>query len=262
MNRAFPVHRQHSGAFSLVELLAAVTILTVVLLLLMQITSMTSLSTNASKQKSEAALAARQVFDRIAMDWDARLRRSDLDVVYEKNAGNDALRFYSQVNGFGGIRYVTLVGYRINNNAMERGAQGTAWTDALPFVTGTAPAIADADYQSLSEDVFRMELCWQLKSTSETPGVIVATKPTKTSDIAAVVVTIAVLDKVTRAKVGTAAVESVAGVLAEAASATDGTTPLQTWTTYVQSAAFANKANTPLSIIQNLRIYQRYYYVD
>jgi hypothetical protein len=268
----------------MVEILVAIGVLVMILLLIVRITSMTNLTVNATAQRAEAGEAARIVLDRIGIDWDSRLRRSDVaPFSVNKAAGNDSLWFYSAVDGFGGVRPVTMVAYAVTgtdasstapnipylNNpcALERGIQGLAsWTAPIAFLTPTLPQISNTnDYQTLSPDVFRMEVCWQLNTTGTagttgtSGGQIVATPPSDPNTVGALIVTIAVLDKKSRRQAGTAAIENLISNLADAQ---DGTTPLQQWSSFILSPTFQDLSQTPAPIVRNLRFYQRYYYAN
>ena len=211
------IHR----AFTLLEMLLAMCVLAVVLVLAAQMVNTTSLITRRCARSMNLDNCARNVFDRMSLDFSALLQRKDIDSYFHKEPGNDRMAFYSQASGFypvgvSGIAPASpysLVAYRIDNNRLERLGKGLVWngvTDSSPhakglsdddsamvflpkkitdqwniFATGTA---GDPDYQVLSSQVFRLELCFMQNDGSFSTGF-----DSKLS--MAVIVTIAVLDQ-------------------------------------------------------------------
>ncbi len=78
---------------------------------------------------------ARQVFDRIAIDFAGMVQRRDVDAFFSKQEGNDKMFFYSKVPAYysrdpaGSERSpLALVGYRINSKLqLERLGKGLTW---------------------------------------------------------------------------------------------------------------------------------------
>jgi len=125
-------HPLHAG-FTLVELLVAIAVLAVIVLATAQILGTTASLTTANNKHMDANDQARMVFDRMADDFARMTKRKDVDYVFWKNAGNDAMYFYTEgASYFDTTTFntmpagatteseksgVSLVGYRVNNTA-------------------------------------------------------------------------------------------------------------------------------------------------
>ena len=197
-----------------------------------------------------------------------------------------------------------LVGYRINNRQLERlnkalvwngVTSGTAGATALsggaramtflpqtlalawPTVIGTG---ADTDYQVIGESVFRMEICYLVRNAatpatlSDTPylpvaGATPAASPTPTPynglrDVAAVVVTLAVLDDTTRLIVQPADLDAAAAKLDDVSGATLTNTAATLWQAHIDKGELVGGSNgAGLSKIAagQVRVYERYFYL-
>ena len=253
-------------AFTLVELMTAVTVLTLLVITFAQIIAIASQSTGLSLRRADSVGQARMILDRFGLDWDARLRRSDLLPSFSQGSGqasgNDAVLFYSQVNGFGSgtLRPISEVGYFVLNSpySLQRFDYSSTWTttgNPLPFLS-TAPAVSPptfptANYQTLADDICRFEFCFQLKST----GQMVSTPPANFSDVGAVVLGVAVLDKSTRKLITTNQISQLVSTLTVAPA---GSTPQAQWTTNLAGAS----GTLSQIILANVRIFQRTFYAN
>jgi type II secretory pathway pseudopilin PulG len=148
--QALPVQHRSAAAFTLTELLVAMAVVVLLVLLFTQLLkSATTIMTLGHKQM-DADSQARQLLDRMAMDFAQMVKRSDVDY-YVKSSwfatgsppgptgvrrlpqpGNDKIAFYSAVSGYypstGSQSPVSLVGYRINSqNTLERMSKGLVW---------------------------------------------------------------------------------------------------------------------------------------
>ncbi len=146
MNRPL-LHR--SPAFTLVEMLVATTVLTLLLVLVTQLMNATTTVTAMGTKHMDADAASRALFDRMALDIGAMVRRSDVDYYLKgrpsanSQAGNDQIAFYSEVAGYypSGSTDTTqspisLVAYRLNTDAtannpnlykIQRLGKGLVW---------------------------------------------------------------------------------------------------------------------------------------
>ncbi len=190
---------------------------------------------------------------------DAPLAKITSDIISKINSlPNGTCTFYSQVNGFGSgaLRPVSQIGYFVNNSsasyALQRWDNGTTWTTGNPlnFSTGTL-AIGTSNYQTLADDVCRLQFTFQLKSN----GQFVTTPPSSFSNVGAVVMAVALLDKVTRKQVAPAQVTQLVSALTAVGGAY--TTPEDQWT-----ANLAAATSLPKLITQNVRICQRTFYAN
>ena len=87
---SFSSHR--SGAFTLTELIVAVSVLTLITAFVAQLVNNATIVMTHSRKHSDADSQARLVFDRMAGDFARMLKRSDVDYLFCKQAGNDSRR--------------------------------------------------------------------------------------------------------------------------------------------------------------------------
>lgn len=202
---AFAIRKGPSPGFTLVELLAAMTVLVLILLMVTQLFDGATRATTQSYRTVDLATEARLTLDRLADDFARMVRRSDIDYKFDKKPGNDAIAFYAEASGYTGsstgpLRTLAALDYRIHegtasgdallNFKLERGARATAYTDMTfsdpppPYTPGsqtyvagfppfnTLPLIAAGDYTVLANQVFRLEFCYLLKNGrfSKTPN--------------------------------------------------------------------------------------------
>src|SRR5437870_12018537 len=119
------------AAFSLVELLVTVAVLALLVLLFTQLLNSAATITTLAHKQMDADSQARQLLDRMAVDFAQLVKRSDVDFfgkgtvapnsVGGAMTGNDQIAFYSGVPGYypstGSQSPVSLVSYRINSNS-------------------------------------------------------------------------------------------------------------------------------------------------
>jgi hypothetical protein len=162
--------RQFRAAFTLAELVITVGVLVLLVLLFTQLLKSAATVTTLGNKQMDADSQARQVLDRMAIDFAQMVKRSDVDY-YVKSSwfatgtpppppgitpvpvlravlqhGNDQIAFYSSVPGYypatGAQSPVSLVAYRINSdstssshNKMERLGKGLVWNAVSPSDT-------------------------------------------------------------------------------------------------------------------------------
>lgn len=137
---AFPVNRRR--AFTLLELLVAMTVLVLLIGLMSQMTTGVSNIINRNEGHIDADRQARALLDRMAIDFGAMVKRSDVDYYLKgrpmelTQVGNDQIAFYSEVPGYfpstTGVAAqspVSVVAYRVNSATLhlERLSKGVAW---------------------------------------------------------------------------------------------------------------------------------------
>ncbi|MBE2203414.1 MAG: prepilin-type N-terminal cleavage/methylation domain-containing protein [Chthoniobacterales bacterium] len=186
-----------NSAFTLIEMLVAAAILVLLVAVVAQIVNSTSSVTTESRKRLDADGQARTVLDRLAQDFGRMDKRDEADFLFASEVGNDRIFFISEGPGyFSGAAQenqspLSLVGYRVNTDAtLERLGRGLAWSGGggnndiafltfnpagqsgsfQPLVGSTiagnpvsAPGATDADFQVISDAVFRQEFCYQLK---------------------------------------------------------------------------------------------------
>lgn len=111
------------GAFTLVELLAAMVVLVLLIGLMTQLFTSAQKVTGLGQRHMETDEQARVLFDRMAVDITQMIKRADVDYFLKDaarpQAGNDQLAFYSQVPGYSSddsVSPFSVIGYRVNNN--------------------------------------------------------------------------------------------------------------------------------------------------
>jgi hypothetical protein len=145
--------RRRVDSFTLVELLVTVGVLVLLVLLFTQLLNSAATISTLGHKRMDADSQARQVLDRMALDFAQMLKRSDVDYVVKSSAvpplrsvlqpGNDQIAFYSTVPGYyqtgasaSNNSPVSLVSYRVNSqNKLERMGKGLVWNGVSPTDT-------------------------------------------------------------------------------------------------------------------------------
>src|SRR5262249_8312923 len=119
------------NAFTLAELLVSVGVLVVLTLLATQLFDSAVKIITLGHRQMDADSQARELFDRMAIDFTQMVRRSDVDYYLKasttandctlctRQRGNDQIAFFSTVPGWSAITGpqqspVSIIGYRIN----------------------------------------------------------------------------------------------------------------------------------------------------
>jgi type II secretory pathway component PulJ len=139
---------KRTRAFTLAELLVTTGVLVLLVFLASQLLNSTATVTTLGNKQMDADAQARQLLDRMAIDFAQMVKRSDVDYYVKSSAasplrsvlqpGNDQIAFYSAVLGYypptGSQSPVSLVAYRVNSNStlssynkMERLGKGLVW---------------------------------------------------------------------------------------------------------------------------------------
>jgi prepilin-type N-terminal cleavage/methylation domain-containing protein len=201
--------------------------------------------------------------------------------------GNDQIAFYSEVPGYysvsGSRSPVSLVAYRVSAAPyrLERLGKGLLWNGALssntsllfkPFtIADTWPAatsaIADNDYELIGPEVFRFEYSYILKG-SKSPDASSSSTPSESSDtpwnkkqsghtsvngfrdVAAIVVTIAIIDSKSRRLVSEDQLKALANAMQDFAPGVQGSLAAQ-WQAAVDASSI------PRAAASAIRIYSR-----
>ena len=134
--------RRRHAAFTLAELLVSMGVLVLLVLLFTQLLNSAATVTILGHKLMDADSEARQVFDRMAIDFAQMVKRSDVDYFAKGTAapnsvggtmaGNDQIAFYGAVPGYypstGSKSPISLVAYRLNSqNKLERMGVGLVW---------------------------------------------------------------------------------------------------------------------------------------
>ena len=284
-------------AFTILELLVAMAVLAMLVLMMAQLVKSGAAVISGSRKNLGADAQAREVFSRFSLDVAQMVKRPDVDAVFSSNSpGNKAMYFFSESPGFAAsttnLSTLSLVGYRVGTNGIERLGKGLTWggassatfltytnstdftntanalaastlTGAWSAVIGSAPAYADGIgddgsgnncYHPLAAGVFRVEYCVLKKD-----GAYTLTRSANQGfrDVAAIVLSLAVLDGDSR-KIATVTSNLAAALPFDASNLTNKVLPAEIWqNTINNSAAFAANAGIPQAAASKVRIYQR-----
>ena len=269
------------GAFTLAELVVSVGVLVVLVLLFTQLLNSAASITTLGHKQMDADSEARQLLDRMAIDFAQLVKRSDVDffakgtVTGGAMTGNDRIAFYSAVPGYypptGSQSPVSLVAYRVNSlsgatafNKLERLGKGLVWngvsdtdipvvfmplTIAATWPAATSSSLADpGNYEIIGPQVLRFEYCYLLRSD----GSLSITPPSDISGIAAIVVDIAVIDSKSKVLLNDTQITSLAGQLSDYAANMVPGQLRNNW----QNALNAN-TTLPRPALSGVRLYER-----
>jgi hypothetical protein len=286
--------RGYKGAFTLAELLVSIGVLVLLILLATQLLNSAATITTLGHKQMDADSQARQLLDRMAIDFAQMVKRNDVDFFAKGTTapnslggtmtGNDQIAFYSTVPGYypstGSQSPVSLVAYRVNSligaialNKMERLGKGLVWngvsatstpvvfwaTITSSWAAATSSSLADPDYEIIGPQVFRFEYCYLL-----TNGSFVITPPLDSngradlSQITAIVADIAVIDS--RSKVLLTNAQITTPLASSLTDYTAGMVPGQlraNWQT-----ALDGVTSLPRPAISGIRLYERYFYLS
>ena len=188
------------GGFTLAELLVSIGVLVVLVILFTQLLNSAATIMTIGNKRMDADSQARQLLDRMAIDFDQMVKRTDVDYFAKGTAapnsiggtmnGNDQIAFYSSVPGYYPTPSyqspISLVAYRINQDTspgnraylkLQRMGKGFIWSGVSPtdtpivFLPLTISAMwpyatnqdLDAAYEVIGPDVFRFEYYYLLK---------------------------------------------------------------------------------------------------
>ena len=273
------VHRtpRRTHAFTLAELIVTTAVLVLLVFFASQLFNSTAAVTTLGHKQMDADSQARQLLDRLAVDFTQMIKRSDVNYYWKggtggSQPGNDQMAFYCAVPGYYSTTTstsqspISLIAYRINaQNKGERLGKGLLWNGVslseAPLVFWQAIAApTDSDYTNWGEiiapQVFRFEYCYV-----GTDGTLLIAPPT-ISSMAAIVVDIAVIDPrskglLTDAQIATLSTPGNTNFLADYSS---GMTPGQLRTQW------QNKVNTitglPQQALSGIRLYERFLYLS
>ncbi|MEI8340419.1 MAG: prepilin-type N-terminal cleavage/methylation domain-containing protein [Verrucomicrobiota bacterium] len=288
--------------FTLIELLVSIAILMLVLAMVGQIISSASLVTNAGNKRMDADGQARQILDRMSIDFARMVKRPDVDFFYQpyqtplSSVTNDQIAFYSETIGYfpttgGGNANekssVSLVGYMITTNTktnqpqLVRLSKGLAWngvanSSTMVYGTNGGPGYllsskwpnfkdgSDTDYQVLGNQVYRLEFAFLKKDGTITSGTSASTMSLK--DISAIIVAIAILDK-TSWKIVTNP-SKLASALPyvtldnKKVTGTDPQLMASVWNATINATNFAKNNEIPQAAASQIRVYQRFFYLN
>ena len=137
------------GGFTLAELLVTMSVLALLVFLFTQLLNSAATTMNLGNKRMDADSQARQLLDRMAVDFDQMLKRGDVSYYVKAlgntEAGNDQIAFFSAVPGYYSQpdynSNASLVAYRVNadSNKLERMGKGLALNGA--YTTAPIPLL-------------------------------------------------------------------------------------------------------------------------
>ena len=165
-------HVSTQGGFSILEILVAMAVTLLMAVMVVNLVDGAVRITSQSQQRVTAEAVARQALDRMSVDFARAIIRNDLPFRIGKNDGNDSITFFAQADGYTAGRGISMIGYRVTNNSLQRGAQSTQWTSNEITFTTLSNALADPDYlaideanfETISADVFRLEFAFLMEN--------------------------------------------------------------------------------------------------
>jgi prepilin-type N-terminal cleavage/methylation domain-containing protein len=268
--------------FTLAEMVVSVGVLTLLVLFVGRLFSSAASVTTATNKHIDCDLQARQLFDRMTTDFAQMIKRQDVDYYIKSNVdtetGNDRIAFFSQVPGYypssGSASPTSLVAYRVNSdssspsyNKMERMGKGLLWngvsTTKTPLIFGLTAIInnwpsavdsgsSDPDYETIGPQVFRFEYFYFLKNG--TLGVVPGA--TGMQDVAAISVSIALVDPKSKVLLSNSQLSTLAGRLEDFSTSMRIGELLGRWQT-----ALDNTTDMPRTAISSIRLYQHSFHL-
>jgi type II secretory pathway component PulJ len=264
--RGFALLKQRGPAsfrgFTLAELAISIAVLVLLALLFTQLLNSAATTTTLGNKRMDADSQARQLLDRLAIDFDQMLKRSDVSYYLKTGVfgnvqdGNDQIAFFSAVPGYypssAWKSPLSVVSYRVNSdstsssyNKLQRLGKGLVWNGVAPadtpivFLPLTISAMwpyatnqdPDAAYEVIGPDIFRFEYYYLLSSSPSvgtanqlSAGPWISTDTFVVKDVAAIVVAIAVIEPKSRVLLTTANMEKLAGTNGQTSPLVDFTT--------------------------------------
>lgn len=278
-----PLQRRGAAGFTLAELLVSVGVLVLLVLLTSHLLKSAATVTVLGHKQMDADSQARQLLDRMAIDFAQMIKRPDVSYYLKggtggSQTGNDQIAFYSATPGCYSTTTSTtqsplsLIAYRINPNAsnsaynkLERLGKGLLWngvssTDAPLIFWQAVGAPTDAAYgasgETIGPGIFRFEYCYL-----RTNGTL-STTPPNIDALCAIVVDIAVIDPkskvlLTDAQIATLATPGNANFLADYGP---GMTPGQLRTQWQDTVKAITRLARPA--LSGIHFYERYFYLS
>ena len=283
-----------SAAFTLAELVLSMGVLVLLVLLTTQLLNSAATIMTLGHRQMNADSEARELFDRMAIDFAQMVKRSDVYYYLKSSTtasdctlctrqrGNDQIAFYSTVPGWSGLTGaqqspVSIIGYRIHvspdtfSNRMERLGEALVWNGATSDRRGDGrPAsvifwatlnpwanATNTPFDVISPDVFRFEYYYLLKNgdLSSIPWYTISSVRGM-QDVSAIIVDIAVLDAKSRVLLTNSDITGLAEELPDYGGQVPGGL-LAGWRT----ALDANRT-LPRPALSSVRLYERCFHLS
>jgi len=284
-----PLQRRCVSGFTLAELVVSVGVLVLLVVLATQLLNSAATITTLGHKQMDADSQARQLLDRMAIDFTQMVRRSDVDYYFKGSPpantqpGNDQIAFLSTVAGYQPASTtavqqspVSLVAYRVNpTNKFERMGMGLVWngvsvpgaapvvflpltlsTISVAAVSGTTDSVY---YEQIAQRAFRFEYWYLL--TDGTRSI----SPGSVSNVAAIIVDIAVIDPKSKVLVKDSQIVSLIAALGDYTSGWGPGELSSRWQAKINNPgaiAWGADGPPPRSALAGIRIYERQFYLS
>lgn len=257
----------HRG-FTLVELLVVIAILSMFLMMTAVVSNdaIDLNSTTRSRVVSERNAAA--FMRQFEADLTRRVARDEARMRIEKRVGNDEITMLAQRQGFAlesatADRRVSLVGYRIRGNRLERagGGYGFGTPEERPAAQSGTLSLneigvegpeepMDKAFQVICPAIIRLELSFLVREGGK--RVLRADAPQDQERIEAVIATLVSLDPDRSRMLDHSQIESIAD---EFPDAVDNETPVGKWAEIADTLS-AKIPKIPKTVLQKVRVHQ------
>jgi prepilin-type N-terminal cleavage/methylation domain-containing protein len=263
-------HRSEIGnrGFTLIELLVVVAIVSVFLVMTAVVSSEAIDLNSATRARVVSERNAAAFMRQFEADISQRIERDEARMRIEKREGNDDITMLSQRQGFAlqsstADRRVSLVGYRIRGNRLERAAGGYGFgstqerpaaqsgTLSLKGIGADGPdEPADNAFQVICPAVIRLELSFLVRDGKD--RVLRADAPQDQDRIEAVIATLVSLDPDRSRMLDESQLESIAD---EFPDAVNHETPVGKWAEIADTLT-AKIPRIPKTVLQKVRVHQ------
>jgi prepilin-type N-terminal cleavage/methylation domain-containing protein len=264
------LHRSAIGkrGFTLIELLVVVAIVSVFLVMTAVVSSEAIDLNSATRARVVSERNAAAFMRQLEADISQRIERDEARMRIGKREGNDELTMLAQRQGYAlqsstADRRVSLVGYRIRGNRLERAAGGYGFGSAqerpaaqsgtlsLKGIGADGPEEpADNAFQVICPAVIRLELTFLVRDGDD--HVLRAEAPQDQGRIEAVIATLVSLDPDRSRMLDESKIESIA---AEFPDAVNNETPVGKWAEIADTLT-AKIPQIPKTVLQKVRVHQ------
>lgn len=252
-----------SSGFTMIELLASMSVLLVLMTVLSQVVGMASSSWLTGKARIDAFSQARTTLSAMDRDFKRMVLRPDLAAFTDSAGSASALAFYTRVQGGTGDRSVSLVEYQIQSPSTEpklvRSDYGLDFSGASAPSFGQPdrlPDLAKVQTRDLAPGVVRME--WKFldgMGTENDSFVYDYANPGAETNTRAVRVSMLVLDSSSYALLLNTG--DLSGLLArtEDSGRQSGESLGQYWENLISTSALSG--TVPKPVLKSLRVFER-----
>jgi prepilin-type N-terminal cleavage/methylation domain-containing protein len=263
-------HRSATGirGFTLIELLVVVAIVSVFLTMTAVVSNDAIDLNNATRSRVVSERNAAAFMRQFEADLTQRITRDEARMRIGKREGNDRITMLAQRQGYAlqssaADRRVSLAGYRIRGNRLERAAGGYGFGSAQERPAAQAGTLslkeigadgpdepADNAYQVICPAVIRLELSFLVRDGQN--RVLRAEAPQDQGRIEAVIATLVSLDPDRARMLDESRIESIA---AEFPDAVNNETPVEKWTGVADTLS-EKLPQIPKTVLQKVRVHQ------